>query len=271
MPSLCNDTNVQRAEKRAAAALEAAKGSSDPRIRLRAAADYLMASSATATDCRLTDESLALARSLGPAYERELFDLSAAASIVNRKPCKTELTVTEFDALGQRLGDPARQYFVLQAKAAEASRAGRFNDAIQFTAQQREQAITDVQTAYALYQMALTDSVSTALGDRTDNMRGWLQQALALVEHSDFEAIRASIMFLLFRVEFGAGHRDTAFALMNQVQPLLRGGALGQTRRASCKVLVIRTWAYLPAWRIACAYPRVRACPRGARPVLRMQ
>lgn len=224
--------HAARAEKRAAAALEAAKGSNDPRTRLRAAADYLMATSATATDCRLTDESLTLARSLGPAYERELFDLSAAASSVNREPCKTELTAAEFDALGQRLGDPARQYFVLQAKAAEARRAGRFNDALQFTAQQREQAITDVQTAYALYQMALTDSVSTALGDRTDNMRGWLQQALALVEHSDFEAIRASIMFMLFRVEFGAGHRDTAFALMNQVQPLLRGGALGDETAA---------------------------------------
>lgn len=90
------------------AALKAAQATGDLREELRAAAGYFVNATqqdSPAEDCRSLQRYLALARSAGPAFERELFDLGAAPVWYPfDPPCPGQVAPDELEALAKRLG-----------------------------------------------------------------------------------------------------------------------------------------------------------------------
>lgn len=227
-----------QAQKQALAEFEATRQSTDTRARLRAAARHFIAMDDDSGSCQVIDETLREARAAGDVYAAELFDVGFAALMsVSSKPCRHQLTNAELQALAQRLGDPARMYFVLEARVPAATYANRFNELIEIFSSQADYAIADYQRAYTLAYRAQTEL--NAAADSSSALLP-LQQALALSDPGEYATLHLMIQALLHRAAVGAGQDATARAHMQLALPGALQGLLGARDSAFYLILFAR-------------------------------
>lgn len=214
-----------RASREARAELAAMQSSADPRRRLQAAARYLLATDEGAADCALADPLIDEARAAGPAFASELFDVAVSAYLsLSDQHCKRFLDPDELASLARQLGDPARQYFVLGARALSQLKANRFNDALQTLAEQTDLAISDAQAAFSLQNRAQAE---LAANPSSDAARTLLAQAASRIDAGQFPALHLSQQVLTFRMEFAVRHDAAAFDAMQRALPGTLRGLLG--------------------------------------------
>ena len=213
------------AQKRALEALEATRTQGSTVVRLRAAARYFLAMDADQDDCQLIDEYMALARSVAAQLPRDLFDVAAAvAGNAPARPCAGQMPIEELEALAQRLGDPARQFFVLEARAIGLHRTNRYNDAIALHALELNYAVAPFQEVYAMLTIAQAELVAKPKDNRA---REWLARARGKVSAREFPALETALQGLSFRVAFSAGDQKAALAHMKAAEPGMRRGVMG--------------------------------------------
>lgn len=214
-----------RAAREARAELAAAQRAADPRSRLRAAARLLLATDEGAADCALADPLIDEARAGGPAFASDLFDVAVSAYLsLSDQHCKSFLSPDELESLGRRLGDPARLYFVLGARALSQLKANRFNDALLTLAEQADLAISDAQIAFSLQNRAQAE---LAANPSSNAARALLADAATRIDPEEYPALHLSQQVLVFRMEFAARHDAAAFDAMKRALPGTLRGLLG--------------------------------------------
>ncbi|MBL8278592.1 MAG: response regulator [Pelomonas sp.] len=233
--------NRGQAQKKALAEFEATRQSPDTRARLRAAARHFMAMEDDADNCQVLDESLSEARAAGQAYPSELFDVAVAAMIsASGKPCRGLLSQAEIETLARGLGDPARQYFVLEARVQTALRANRFNELIELAARQLDYAITDSQRAYSLLARAQAELNANPEINHAD---GLLQAALKLTDTQAFEALHLHVLGMLHRAAASAHQTAAARQYMQRALPGMLNAVPGERDSAFYLMLFARHYA----------------------------
>ena len=216
-------------QKEAKAALEAARTRHDLRAELRAATRYLLLAESDDESCDTASHYLKLARSAGPSYEREWFDLNVAtAETRSEETCPGRLSDSELAQLADRLGDRARVFFVLLAQHASLRNAGRDNDRVELFSQQMQYAIADFQQAVCMILLAQVDLV---VNPRDTKAREWLARAGPLFSADQFPGLQARLDGSMFRLEQYAGNLDAARRHMATALPAVRDGVRSEERR----------------------------------------
>ncbi|MCE4536139.1 ATP-binding protein [Pelomonas sp. P7] len=214
-----------RAAREGRVALDAAQRSGDLQAQLKAAASYFLAMDENTGDCAVVDPVINAAKSRRQEFAVELFDVAAAAYLsLSDQHCKSFLQPDELEALARQLGDPARMYFVLGARALATLKENRFNDAIQTLAEQPNYAISQPQVVFSLHNRAQAE---LAANPASNAARALLADALPRIVASQYPALYLSQQVLSFRMEFAARHDVAAFDHMKQALPGTLKGVLG--------------------------------------------
>lgn len=217
--------NRARVQAQAIAEFEASRHSTDPRMRLQAAARYFYAIDDDSADCKVLDESLRDARAAGPQYQAELFDLAiASVGSGNGSHCQEFLSMAELEALARALGDPARMYYVLEARSYAAMNAGRVNELLEIRARQADYAIADFQRAYTLWARAQAERIA---GPGPNRAEALFQQALALTDSREFEALHLHQLVGLHRAAVDDKRPAVAQQYMQRALPGVLSGVVG--------------------------------------------
>ena len=216
--------NLAEAQRTAAAELANARSRGELRAELRSVAHYLLVGESDDFECKWLDAYLQRARAGGSSYRRELFDIAVLARYRSVGPCANSLTIAEVDSLAHDLGDSARMYFVLLARAAEAQQAGRYVDAYSYCSSALEYAITKAQRIEALYAAAETNLVSNR--KQAANFTP-LEAALEELAGTEYASARLNLQALLFRFAMAQNDFQKALKYMQGALPDLRRGVNG--------------------------------------------
>ena len=210
--------DAAQSQKRAAQAVQEAKLNGALRGKLRATSYSFFAASAKPDDCKVIDEQLRLAKSGGEQTLRELFDLSISARNSQRPLCATELPIEEITALARRLGDPARMYFVLEAKAADLERENRDNEALSLRTAQMDYAIADFQAVVSLIYV-INDQIVT--NPKNNKAKEFIDVAFRRLGNANFPLLRRYLNEFAFEAELAAGNLPAALVKAKAVEASL--------------------------------------------------
>ena len=211
------------AQRQAAVEFEAAWQTGNTVRQLRAAARHLIAMDDGSASCDLLDRVMAQAKAAAVEHPREYFDVAVAALIAAsaRVTCRSLLTAEDLLALAKQLGDPARMYFVLEARIPTAYFSGRRNDEIATSAAQLDYAISNFQVAYSLANRCRTE---LEIHPDSDTGRRLCEQALEKITLESFPTLGLHIHAFLFRADVRLGNKASAFKHMQAVLPgVLKG------------------------------------------------
>ncbi|RTL44313.1 MAG: hybrid sensor histidine kinase/response regulator [Burkholderiales bacterium] len=216
--------HVGKAWAKAQQALSDARATGDVRQEMRAAARYLAIKPVRGReDCDMLTHYVDIARAGGAAFERELFDLGAAAAWLEESvPCPSKPTGEQMQGLAQRLGDPARMYYVMEVKFAEVDRDLRWAEMTALRSRQLAHAIADFQRAYCFWSMSEIELSSDLRGTQA---KVWLVRALQYVDSHEFVALAADIDGNLAVVEFRDNNPSAAMVHMRRSLARIRSGA----------------------------------------------
>ena len=213
------------AQRHAWAELTATRQSGDLRSQLRAVARYLLVTDSALLDCKLAKDSIEAARSAGAAYLRELFDVGvAAASNMFPHRCPGLMDASELQALALQLGDPARQFFVLEAKVLGLTSANRFNDVIEVRTTQMNYAIAAFQRSYCMVDLV---QATLRASPGSPKLNGLLEDAHRELAGTEFAALRTNLDVMMFRSKMAEGDLKGVLQIMDAALPAVRSGILG--------------------------------------------
>jgi signal transduction histidine kinase/CheY-like chemotaxis protein len=204
-------------------AFDAIRPDTDVRTQLRAATRYLMALSERApVDCALFKRYVDMAKAGGSTLERELFDLGAATVWAwIAAPCPSQIKPEEMEALAQRLGDPARMYYVLEARLVDPWATDRRGEQASLMSKQMEYAIAGYQRASRLMRLA---DLELAADLKSTTAKKWLERAEQEFDADEFPMLAGELHANLAIVEFRANATAAALTHMERALARIRKG-----------------------------------------------